>query len=156
MSGNQQSQVSNRLVLPLVKNVSKSHQKNECKYHVYSVTKKKLIHNCNLRCTDNRFSRYIGHRYGIFLVDNNHHDINYTYVYTLNYKTKEVSPVSACTSSTELAKTGRQKLPEEERDPLTHLIAERNKEKERQQRSHPITEAYVSRHLSHSKEAKRL
>jgi len=49
--------------------------------------------------------------------------------------------------------TGQKKLPEEERDPLTHLIAERNKEKERQQRRHPITEAYVSDHLSHSKGA---
>jgi len=52
---------------------------------------------------------------------------NYTYIH--DYKTKEVSPVSACTSSTELAKTGRQILPVEEHEPLTHLITECSKEK---------------------------
>jgi len=59
------------------------------------------------------------------------------HIHAYNSNTKELSPVSACTNSIELAKTGRQKLPVEECDPLAHLIAECNKEKDRQHEATP-------------------
>ena len=72
----------------------------------------------------------------------------HTYIHAITKPKKVVQFLPIPAYSTELAKICWQQLPVEKHDPLTHLIAECKKGKERQQRNHPITAAYVSDHLS--------
>ena len=73
-----------------------------------------------------------------------------------NYSMSDGSLVSICIRSIGAVPKERPKLPLDDLDPLKHLIADRRSEKDKQQRTHPITAAYLESHLSESREARRL
>ena len=67
---------------------------------------------------------------------------------------EEKSPVAAWINSTLVISTGRVKDPVDEREPLTHRIADLSRENDKQHLSHPITAEYCSVHLSDKREAR--